>query len=103
MATTLAQLDNWLNDPENEKLEVKEARNRFDFEDLVRYRGALANEGGGTRLLGVGDRRPRRVVGSQAIAELERTKAGLVERLRLRIEATVLAHTDGHVLAFAMV
>lgn len=102
MAATLAQLDSWLNDPEDEHLEVKEARNRFDFEELVRYCAALANEGGGTMLLGVGDRRPRRIVGTQAFAELERTKAGLVERLRLRIEATALTHPDGRVLVFTV-
>lgn len=54
MAATLAQLDGWLNDPENEYLEAKEARNRFDFEELVRYCAALANEGGGTVVLVVG-------------------------------------------------
>lgn len=52
-------------------------------------------------ILGVTDRRPRRVVGSRAFAtDLERTKAGLVERLRLRIAATELAHADGRVLVF---
>jgi hypothetical protein len=29
---------------------------------------------------------PRRVVGCQAFNQLERTKAGLIDRLRLRIE-----------------
>ena len=46
------------------------------------------------------DKPPRRVVGSQAFAELERTKAGLIDRLRLRIEAEEIAHPDGRVLVF---
>lgn len=102
MAATLAQLDGWLRDPESEHLEVQEASNRFDFEELVKYCAALANEGGGTMLLGASDRRPRRVVGSQAFADLGRTTAGLVERLRLRIAATALDHPDGRVIVFAV-
>lgn len=93
-------LHTWLNAKECEHLEFKEAKNRFDFEKLVKYCAALANEGGGSIILGVTDKHPRRVVGSTAFAELERTKAGLIERLRLRIEAREIAHPDGRVLAF---
>lgn len=45
-----------------------------------------ANEGGGKIILGINDKMPRRVVGCQAFNQLERTKAGLIDRLRLRIE-----------------
>lgn len=101
MSATLAQLDAWMTEPEGEHLEFKEAKSNFHFERLVRYCAALANEGGGVIILGVTDRRPRRVVGSRAFAtDLERTKAGLVERLRLRIAATELAHADGRVVIF---
>jgi hypothetical protein len=51
---------------ENEHLEFKEARNNFHFDKLVKYCAALANEGGGSIVLGVGDKRPRRIVGSHA-------------------------------------
>src|SRR5207247_9155817 len=61
---------------------------------------ALANEGGGKMILGVTDRPPRRVVGTQAFSDLERTKAGLVERLRLRIYGDEIAHPDGRVVIF---
>lgn len=53
-------------------------------------------------MLGVTDKRPRRVVGSAAFADLARTKAGLIERLHLRIEGEELAHPDGRVLVFAV-
>ena len=43
---------------------------------------------------------PRKVVGSQVFTNLERTKAGLIEKLRLRIEAQEIAHADGRVLVF---
>jgi ATP-dependent DNA helicase RecG len=40
------------------------------------------------------------VAGSEAFKDLERTKAGLVERLRLRIDAEELQHPNGRVLIF---
>lgn len=102
MAATPVQLAEWLNAPEGEHLEFKEAKQNFHFEKLVKYCAALANEGGGRMILGVTDKRPRRVVGSQAFGELDRTKAGLVERLHLRIEAEEIRHSDGRVLVFTV-
>lgn len=98
--TTLDQFNAWLAAPEDGHLEFKEAKNRYDFEELVKYCVALANEGGGQMILGVTDARPRRVVGSQAFADLERTKQGLIERLHLRIEAEVFQHPNGRALIF---
>jgi ATP-dependent DNA helicase RecG len=63
MTTTLDQLQIWLNTKENEHLEFKEAKNRFDFEELVKYCAALANEGGGHMILGATDQLPRTIVG----------------------------------------
>jgi ATP-dependent DNA helicase RecG len=100
VAPTLDQLRSWLASRENEHLEFKEAKNGFHFEKLAKYCAALANEGGGSVVLGVTDRRPRRVVGSSAFENLERTKAGLIERLRLRIEAAEISHPDGRVVVF---
>jgi hypothetical protein len=84
MTATVAQLAEWLRGKENEHLEFKEARNNFHFDKLVKYCAALANDGGGVIILGVTDRPPRRVVGSSAFPELERTKAGLIDRCRGR-------------------
>ena len=98
MTTTLDQLQVWLDAKENERLEFKEAKNRFDFEELVKYCAALANEGGGRMILGVTDQLPRRIVGSQAFTDLERTKAGLIECLRLRIDTDEVQHLDGRVV-----
>lgn len=100
MTTTLEQLVELLALKEDEHLEFKEAKNHFDFERLVKYCAALANEGGGRIILGVSDKRPRRVVGTQEFDGLERTKAGLIERLRLRIDADVIGHPDGRVVVF---
>lgn len=40
------------------------------------------------------------MVGTRAFEDLERTKLGLVERLRLRVDAQELQHPDGRVLVF---
>jgi ATP-dependent DNA helicase RecG len=100
MNERLEQLAQWMRAEEDEHLEFKEANNRFDFELLVKYCCAFANEGGGRIILGVTDTPPRRVVGSHAFNDLQRTKLGLIERLRLRIDVWELPHLDGRVVVF---
>jgi len=85
---------------EDEHLEFKEAKERFDFEILVKYCVALANEGGGSMVLGVTDKRPRKVVGTKSFENLERTKAGLLERLHLRISVDEVHHPHGRIIVF---
>lgn len=98
MSAILDKLREWMEGREDEHLEFKEAKNRFDFEELVKYCAAIANEGGGKLILGVTNKRPRRVVGCRAFESLERTKAGLTERLHLRFEIDEIQHPDGRVL-----
>lgn len=62
------------------------------------YCVALANEGGGKIILGVTDRRPRRIVGTAAFAEPGRTEAGLHDRLSHRIPVEEVHTADGRVL-----
>ncbi len=100
MTVSDQQLRVWLNSKEDEHLEFKEAKNNFHFEKLVKYCAALANEGGGSIVLGVNDTLPRKVVGSQVFTDLERTKAGLIEKLRLRVDAQEIIHPGGRVLVF---
>lgn len=98
MTISTLQLEEWLDAKEDEHLEFKEAKNNFHFEKLVKYCAALANEGGGSIVLGVTDARPHKVVGSRAFQGVERTKAGLTDKLRLRIEVDEVMHPDGRVL-----
>lgn len=98
MRTSNEQLKQWLDEPEGTNFEFKEAKNHYDFEKLVKYCVALANEGGGKLILGVTDKRPRRVVGTTAFAEPGRTEAGLHERLSHRIPIEEMQTTDGRVL-----
>ena len=101
MATTLPQIDALLTvRSESEHLEFKEATNKFDFEELVNYCVALANEGGGRIILGITDKMPRRVVGSKAFEVPERTVAGIHERLHLKVTFDEVAHPAGRVLVF---
>jgi len=98
---SLARLQEYVDAPkEDEHLEFKEAKERFDFEKLIHYCVALANERGGKLILGVTDRRPRRVVGTRAFADLEQTKADLIQRLHIRIDGHVVKHPDGRVIVF---
>lgn len=101
---TLDTLTRWLSAPaESEHLEFKEAKQQFDTTKLLRYCVALANEGGGHLVLGVSDRPPRHVVGSQAFAaasHLNDIKARIVDKLRIRVDTVELAHPDGRVLVF---
>jgi ATP-dependent DNA helicase RecG len=100
MTIGLAELLAWMSAPEHEHLEFKEARNRFSFEELVKYCCALANEGGGRIILGVSDQQPRRIVGTRAFENPGRTKLGLVERLHLRVDVIELEPPEGRVLVF---
>lgn len=102
MTVSPRQLEEWLGIKEDEHLEFKEAKHNFHFEKLVKYCAALANEGGGAIILGVTDRIPRRIVGTTAFDDIERTKAGLVDELRLRISVDEVNHRDGRVLVFSV-
>jgi ATP-dependent DNA helicase RecG len=63
---TPQEFQSLLEEDEGHHLEFKAAQNRYDFEELVRYCVALANEGGGRMILGVSDQKPRCVVGTSA-------------------------------------
>lgn len=101
---TLATLQRWLTTPvETEHLEFKEAKQQFDTTKLLRYCVALANEGGGHLVLGVSDKPPRQVVGSQAfatISDLNGIKARIVDKLHVRVDTFELMHPSGRVLVF---
>lgn len=100
---SLKLLEEWLVKPsEDEHLEFKEAKNRFDFEKLVEYCVALANEGGGHMVLGVSDKPPRKVVGTAAFDVPERTVGGIFDRLQIKVAETEIDHADGRVLVFSI-
>ena len=66
---------------EGEHFEYKEAKTRFDYQEALKYCCALANCGGGMLVLGISNNRPRKVVGSMAFDQPERTREGLMSAL----------------------
>ena len=98
---SLETLERWLaGTPEGEHLEFKEAKQQYDTTKLLRYCAALANEQGGYLVLGVSDKMPRRVVGSQAFQNTGEIKSKILEALRIRVEIVEFDHPDGRVLVF---
>jgi predicted HTH transcriptional regulator len=99
--TTPEQVNLWRQArSEHQRLEFKEAKNQFDFGRLQQYCVALANEGGGTLLLGVADKSPRPVVGSQAFPDTVKTAQDLFQAIGFRVDVEAIAHPDGRVLVF---
>ena len=74
-----------LENQEGEHIQFKEAKNRFDFGEAARCCCALANNGGGKLVFGITDKRPRSVVGSAAFDQPERTRMGLIEKLKVNV------------------
>jgi len=89
-----------LDAPESEHLEFKEAKNRYDFEEMVKYCCALANRGGGKFVLGISDKRPRKVVGSSAFEQPEQTRRALMDRLRIGVDFRAYDSEGKRVLVF---
>lgn len=87
---------------EGENNEFKEAKNKYDFEKLVKYACAIANNGGGLIVLGVTDKRPRKIVGSKAFGQPERTRKGLIDRLHLNIDFEIKKDNGKRILIFSI-
>lgn len=100
--TTIETLNNWLNLPaESEYIDFKEAKNSFPKDKLMKYCVAIANEGGGHLVLGVSDKLPRQVVGTNAYpstTSLNDIKKAIYDKLHIRIEVTELNHSNKRVL-----
>lgn len=93
-------IEELLNAKEGEQIQFKEAKNRFDFNEAVRCCCALANCGGGKLVFGISDARPRQVVGSKAFDQPERTRKGLIDKLRIMVDFQLLEHEGNRVLVF---
>ncbi len=101
MTTTPEQIDLWRRTPsENQRLEFKEAKTQFDNRRLYEYCVALANEGGGRLLLGISNKPPRPVVGTQAFNDPVAMAGKLFQAVGFRVDIEEVAHPDGRVLVF---
>lgn len=61
---------------------------------------ALANEGGGHLILGVTDKKPRKVVGSKAIGNTIEMAEKLFQSIGFRVDITVVDHPSGRAIVF---
>jgi ATP-dependent DNA helicase RecG len=93
-------IDELLNATEGEHYQFKEWKTKDDFRETAQICCALANCGGGKLVLGVTDKRPRKVVGSTAFPQPERTRVDLMNKLRIRIDFYTYQHENGRVLVF---
>jgi predicted HTH transcriptional regulator len=99
--TTPEQIDLWRALPsERQQLEFKEAKTQFDNQKLFAYCVAIANEGGGYLLLGIADRPPRPVVGTQAFNNPVAMAQKLFEKLGFRVDIEEVSHPSGRVVVF---
>jgi len=87
---------------EDEHCEFKEAKFSFNFEELCRYLIALANEGGGKLVLGISNKKPRRIVGTSTFLNLEDTKRRLLQTLHVRIDIDEIFDANARVLVFGV-
>lgn len=101
MTITADQIDLWRSSAsETQNLEFKEARNQYDTKKLCRYCVAIANEGGGHLVLGIADKPPRPVVGSEAFLDTQDIAEKLFQWLGFRVDVEAVAHPDGRVVVF---
>lgn len=101
MSTSLEELAIWLAAVrEHERLEFKEAKTQYDLNGLFRYCVALANEGGGKLVLGVTDKPPRKVVGSQAFRDTGEIQSRILDKLHFRVDVEEFQHPDGRLVIF---
>lgn len=87
---------------EGERLEFKEWKMKDDFDGLTKYACALANEGGGKIVLGVADKRPRKIVGTSVWPHYETTRKNLNQRLHLTTHWEEFQTTEGRVLVITI-
>ena len=101
MNTTIEQIDSWLDSPsETQVIAFKEAKTQYNNTKLYRYCVAIANEGGGHLLLGVTNKKPRKVVGSAAFNNPIAMASKLFGALGFRVDMEEVTHPDGRVVVF---
>ena len=101
MSITVEQINLWRQLPsETQNLEFKEAKTQYDTKKLSRYCVAIANEGGGHLILGVKDKLPREVVGTDAFHDTVDIAGKLFTWVGFRVDVEEVNHPDGRILIF---
>ena len=100
MLKTPMTIEELLEAKEGEQYQFKEAKRHFDSNEAARCCCALANCGGGRLVFGISDKRPRKVVGSEAFDQPERTRKGLMDKLKIMVDFQILYQGKKRVLVF---
>lgn len=99
VTTSIEDIERWRYvASEDEHLEFKRAERSYDFEKVLDYCVALANERGGKLVLGITNNVPRHVVGTTAFSNAQDLREKLFNALHRRIEVEEVAHPDGRIL-----
>jgi len=85
---------------EGEHYQFKEWKTKGDLNEAAKICCALANCGGGKLVLGISDKRPRKVVGSAAFPQPERTRVDLMNKLHIGVDFYIYQHAGARVLVF---
>ena len=89
-------------DRESEHLEFKEAKEQLNFEEgtksLCGYYIALANERGGRLILGITDKLPRKVIGTNAFRNTGKTKQKIYDKFHRTLEIEEFDYENKRVL-----
>ncbi|HPH11011.1 MAG TPA: ATP-binding protein [Thermotogota bacterium] len=93
-------IEKLLNAKEGEQYQFKEWKIKDDFKESVKICCALANCGGGKLVLGISDKRPRKVVGSRAFPQPERTRKDLIDKLHVMVDFQLYKYEGERVLVF---
>jgi ATP-dependent DNA helicase RecG len=103
MPVSPEQVDIWRALPsETENLEFKEAKNQYDSDKLFAYCVAIANECGGHILLGVSNKLPREIVGTNAFPETTKIAERIFQAVGFRVDVDEVKHPSGRVLVLSV-
>lgn len=99
MATTIEQLEEWMQVPkETEGLEFKAAKTGYDGDKFIDYCVGIANDGGGKLVLGVTDKPPRRVVGTPAVNDPAGMQKKVLDTINFDVRIEAIKHPGGRVV-----
>lgn len=98
------EIENWLTvSSESESLEFKAAPRGYRTDDILKYCVAFSNEEGGNLVLGITDKIPRRVVGTQAFSsktDLNKLKLSITNKLNIRVGIHEITYFGKRILVF---
>ena len=85
---------------ETNNIEFKEAKKSFDDDKLYKYCVAIANCGGGNLILGITDKKPRTIVGTQWPSDCVKKQSQIFNKVGFRVNIHEIHVEDKRVVLF---